>query len=190
MSLLPTSSGATNADVDPAVVDIQEEAADALFDALGSETARELYTALQDEPMPPSRLAESVGTSVQNVDYHLDRLEDAGVVEVVDTVYSDRGREMAVYGPTAEPLVILGDGRQSGLKAAITRFLGAVGLLAVVSIVLQAAVPTPAGSSVAPTGGSYGIAPAATAPQVGLLVFAAGLLVLACWAGLWHVRRR
>ncbi|NIU66678.1 MAG: ArsR family transcriptional regulator, partial [Actinobacteria bacterium] len=65
----------------------------------------------------------------QNAQYHLGRLEDAGAVEVVDTVYSEKGREMKVYAPADEPLVVVagGESETSSLRAAITTLLAGVG---------------------------------------------------------------
>ena len=77
-----------------------------MLEALGSETAREILCALQAEPATASGLAEARETSLQNVQYHLDRLSAAGLIESVDTWYSVRGRRMAVYAPTVERLVI------------------------------------------------------------------------------------
>jgi DNA-binding transcriptional ArsR family regulator len=91
-------------DRDPRVVSLGE--AGAVVEALASRTARTIVALLHEEPMVPSELAERVGTSIQNVTYHLDRLIDADVVEVVDTCYSSRGTEMDVYAPASGPLVI------------------------------------------------------------------------------------
>lgn len=78
----------------------------AALQALGSETARTLLSALQAEPATASDLAGTVDTSLQNVQYHLDQLCEAGLVEPVDTWYSARGRSMTVYAATAERLVV------------------------------------------------------------------------------------
>ncbi|WP_254829297.1 ArsR/SmtB family transcription factor [Haloglomus salinum] len=78
-----------------------------VVNALTSETARKLVDRIYAEPGTASDLAEDVDTSLQNVQYHLGRLETAGVVEVVGTWYSQRGNDMDVYGPSNEPLVIV-----------------------------------------------------------------------------------
>lgn len=66
--------------------------------------------ALYKGPAAASEVARRVGTSVQNAQYHLDNLVDAGFVETVGTRYSERGREMTVYAPTDNPLtMVLGD---------------------------------------------------------------------------------
>ena len=113
--LLPARD-AVDVENDPEVVNF-DQAGDVL-DVLSSTTARRVLLALYDSPLPMSDLAEEVDTSLQNVEYHLDRLEAAGVVEVTDTWYSSKGAEMDVYAPTSAPLVVLvGD---SDTEAAVT----------------------------------------------------------------------
>ena len=98
------SNAPTDVDTDPRVLGL--EAAGEVFGALTSETARDLLARLHDSPAPPSELAAALGTSVQNVGYHLDRLDAAGLVEVVGSRYSEKGAEMDVYAPTGTPLVV------------------------------------------------------------------------------------
>ncbi|WP_302082127.1 ArsR/SmtB family transcription factor [Salinibaculum rarum] len=140
MSLLPSSPDTTAADdAEPRVVDVDSEDADDLLAALSSETARAVLSALHDEPAPASDLADQVDTSLQNAQYHLGKLESAGAVEVVDTAYSAKGREMDVYAPADQPLVIFAgkEEKESTLKTALSRLLGAVGILAVASLAVQ-----------------------------------------------------
>jgi DNA-binding transcriptional ArsR family regulator len=82
------------------------EETDALLKAISSRTARELLTSLQDEPKNVARLAEDVGTSIQNGRYHLEQLSDVDLVEVVGTWYSAKGTEMDVYAPTTDRVLI------------------------------------------------------------------------------------
>jgi DNA-binding transcriptional ArsR family regulator len=138
--LLPSSPDTSAAEeADPRVIGVDSDDADDLIGALSSGTARELLAALHDDPANPAKLAESVDTTIQNAQYHLEKLEDAGLIEVVDTVYSEKGREMNVYAPSDRPLVVVA-GREeetSGLQAALSRLLGALGALAVGSAVVQ-----------------------------------------------------
>lgn len=83
-----------------------DEVAD-LCGVLASETATDVLSALDEEPMVASELAERVGTSLQNTTYHLRQLRDAGLVRVVDTWYSSRGTEMKVYAPVYDRFVIV-----------------------------------------------------------------------------------
>ncbi|RNJ25510.1 ArsR/SmtB family transcription factor [Halosegnis longus] len=138
MSLLPSSPDISR-DGDPRVVGVDSEDADELLAALGSETARDIVATLHEEPASPAKLADRVDTSVQNVQYHLGRLEDAGVVTVAGTAYSEKGREMDVYAPADSPLVIVAaeEERTSGVRAALSRLLGSVGVLLVGSLAVQ-----------------------------------------------------
>lgn len=89
---------------------VRLEDADEMVDALTSDTAREILQHLYTEPATASDLAAAVDTSVQNAQYHLTRLEAADVVDVVGSWYSERGTEMAVYGPRNDPLVVVAGG--------------------------------------------------------------------------------
>ncbi|WP_245851698.1 ArsR/SmtB family transcription factor [Halorubrum persicum] len=53
----------------------RDEVTDALG-AVSSETAQEIIAVLTDDPRPAAEIAEKVGVSIQNVTYHLDRLDD------------------------------------------------------------------------------------------------------------------
>jgi hypothetical protein len=67
---------------------------------------------------------------------------------VVDTAYSEKGREMNVYAPTDRPLVVYAGKEEetSGLRAALSRLLGAVGALALGSVVVEALFTGPLGT--------------------------------------------
>ncbi|WP_254839670.1 ArsR/SmtB family transcription factor [Natronomonas marina] len=138
MSLLPSSPD-VSPDSDPRLVGLDSEEADELMAALSSETARRLLAELHDEPAPPGELADRVDTSLQNAQYHLEKLENAGAIEDVGTAYSEKGREMTVYGPADSPLVIYAgeQERASGLRAALSRLFGGVLALVVGSLAVQ-----------------------------------------------------
>ncbi|MFO8114809.1 MAG: winged helix-turn-helix domain-containing protein [Halorubrum sp.] len=73
---------------------------------LSCDTAQRILAALTDAPGTASDVAAAVDVSLQNVTYHLDRLCDAGLITPVNTWYSEKGKEMTVYAPTAERLVV------------------------------------------------------------------------------------
>ncbi|MDZ7849787.1 MAG: helix-turn-helix domain-containing protein [Halodesulfurarchaeum sp.] len=85
-----------------------------VFDALAAGTTREILRQLHDEPTTTGEIAKIVGTSIQNADYHLQKLEQAGLVQAVDTWYSPKGREMDVYAPCHQPLVMVFDDDHDG----------------------------------------------------------------------------
>lgn len=136
--LLPSRSTVERGD-GSRVVGIREDAADEVFEALSSSTAREILAALYEEPDTASSVADDVGTSLQNATYHLEKLVEADLVEVADTWYSEQGREMNVYAPASESLVVFAadEASKPSLKERLLRVLGAVGVLGVASLVVQ-----------------------------------------------------
>lgn len=94
-------------DTNPSPETLSLDDAGDVVDALTAETARTLIEQLYKEPATASDLATSTETSIQNVQYHLDRLREVGLIEVVDTWYSEKGREMEVYGPKSDPMMII-----------------------------------------------------------------------------------
>ncbi|MDY6818945.1 MAG: winged helix-turn-helix domain-containing protein [Halobacteriales archaeon] len=138
--LLPSISETSAAnDAEPRVIGVDSEAADETLAALSSTTARQLLSELHDSPAAPSELADAVETSLQNTQYHLENLEDADLIEVVDTVYSEKGREMNVYAPTDQPLVVVAGDKEetSSLKSALTSLLGGLGVLGVLTLIVH-----------------------------------------------------
>lgn len=115
-SLLPSEPDRGAVDEDEGslrVLPLDDDEAAQLIDCLSVDTARSTLAALQREPATASELAESVGTSLQNVRHHLTNLRDTGLVRVVGTRYSVKGREMKVYGTTEDSLVVcVGEGSE------------------------------------------------------------------------------
>jgi DNA-binding transcriptional ArsR family regulator len=194
----------------PRVIGLDSDEADATLSALSSGTSRRILTALHERSDTPASVADRVDTSLQNAQYHLSKLADAGLVEVVDTVYSEKGREMKVYAPADRPLVVFagGDEESAGLESALTRLLGAVGVLALASLLVQFAlrgVPFVAQSGGADGGAgaeaaqadaqttaveTAGAVETAVGLPPGLLFFLGGLTVLVGILAVRYVRTR
>jgi len=120
------------------VIDIGEGETDEVLDALGSDTSRALFRTLFDRPATPSEIAARCDTSVQNVHYHLSNLEEAGLVEPIDTVYSQKGNEMTVYGPANDPIVLVGDrDLRPRVRQSLTDVVAGLGLLGAASLFVQ-----------------------------------------------------
>lgn len=132
--LLPTRTEETvDRDGDASVLYVDDERTEAILSALSSETTRSVFCALNDEPLTASEVAEAVDLSLQNASYHLDKLREADLIEVVDTCYSAKGRKMDVYAVTTDPTVlVLGtEADRLQLRQAFERMAGAIGAPAV-----------------------------------------------------------
>jgi DNA-binding transcriptional ArsR family regulator len=190
------------------LVDIDESVADEVFEALSSGTTRQIFKRLHESPQTASDLAEATETSLQNVQYHLEKLSDVELVEVADTWYSERGTEMKVYAPTDDALVLFaGRDKQGTLKSLLKRVAAVIGVLlpasAIVGLVLgQELMGTFLSST---SGGDGGVrvatdggptAEAVTAANgdptliVALVFFLGGAFVLSVVGAGWLYRRR
>jgi DNA-binding transcriptional ArsR family regulator len=200
--LLPSSAErVSEPDGDPRVIGLDSDDADDAIAALSSTTARRILSALHDDPDTPASIADRVDTTLQNVQYHLGRLREAGLVEVADTVYSEKGREMKVYAPSDRPLVVFAgrDEEAAGLRSALRRLLGAVAGLALLSLLVQVALRgLPAVANTGAAGGAdtaeYAARAEATGAAAGLppgaVFFLGGLAVILAWAVVAYWRRR
>ena len=126
-------------DRESAILEFDDETADEVFDVLSARTTRRALSSLYDEPATASDLAERLDTSIQNVQYHVEKLEDADLVEESGTWYSERGNEMSVYAPTKESLVLVAgdDSKTPSLVTALERLFGAISLVGVGSLLVR-----------------------------------------------------
>lgn len=183
-------SGRQDDEQDPDLIAIGDEAADDVFSALSSTTARSILSSLYEEPQTASEIADSTNTSLQNVNYHINNLCDSDLIEVIDTGYSDQGREMKVYAPANGALVVFAsdDLERTPLWDTLKRLLGAVGLFAVVSLAVDRLVRQLA-TRPRLSPGTAGPTPSTTFPLAPGAIFFLGtvfaLLAVAAW---WHFR--
>jgi DNA-binding transcriptional ArsR family regulator len=187
---------------EPRVLDISGVDAERAFDALGSETARAILKTIYVEPQTPPEIRAEVGTSLQNVHYHLDRLEGADLIEPAGIGYSEKGNEMTVYAPCNEALVLFAgqDRDRSRLERLLGRVLSLYLLLATATMavalwthravdgVAQESVAVSADAAAESTGRGAGealVGLSLTDPAVAF--FAGGLVVIIALAGGWTI---
>jgi DNA-binding transcriptional ArsR family regulator len=200
MSLLPSRLEVSPSPGEPRVLDIDGDGADAAFDALGSETARRVLAATYEEPRTPAEIRGEVGTSLQNVHYHIENLEDAGLIEPAGTGYSEKGTEVTVYAPESEAVVLFAGDDHAGarLRDRLTAIFGlaaTVVLATLVFAVLTDGLPSFAGTGDGGATPSMQVAEkqatgtaAAMDPVVAFLL--GGLVVVAVLALWWLLRPR
>jgi DNA-binding transcriptional ArsR family regulator len=142
----------------PRLVDLDDDVADEVFEALSAGTARALLAACYDDPATASELADEVDTSLQNARHHLDTLLEAGLLEVVDTWYSERGTEMKVYAPANQSLVLFASDDGGSLRDLLGRVLAGTVLLGVASLLVETLVQRGGTRFQAASGGDVGVA--------------------------------
>ncbi|MWG36037.1 ArsR/SmtB family transcription factor [Halomarina oriensis] len=139
MSLLPLRGESTADPDEPRVVGLAGDEADETFEVLSSGTTRKVLAALYEQPSTPSEVRDQIGTSLQNVHYHLGKLEDADLIEPAGVGYSEKGTEMTVYAPTSEAIVLFAGRRddRSRLRSMLSRVFGVVLALGVATAALR-----------------------------------------------------
>lgn len=185
------------------LIEITDHGAGEVFDALSSDTARSLLSHLHTDPQTASDLAEQVGTSVQNVQYHLQKFTDAGLVGVIDRWYSARGTEMKVYSPTDRTLVIYAgtSPNTKPFRELLSQVVGAIVTIGVVSAGINYLIRALAqlrnrGADAGGGDGGGGRVPPEPDPSiveilsmdvsVGMIFFVGGLFVLALGVVRWY----
>lgn len=128
--LFPSRDAVIERDGEPAVLYADSEQAAQICAALSSDTALEIFRLVSDRPLATSEVADELDLSVQNTGYHLGKLQDAQLVEVVDTCYSEKGAEMKLYAVSSDPkvLVLGAEADEQSLKRALGHLVAAVGI--------------------------------------------------------------
>lgn len=200
---VPSRDGETVDKGDFRVMGVDSDDVDDLVSALSSETARRILSEIYDESGTATELSERLDTSVQNIQYHLGNLDDAGLIQVVDTEYSPKGREMKVYAPSDEPLLVF-VGREEdkpGIERILKNFLGMFAFLGALSLAVQLAVSEffmktqetggdDGGIGIQSNEGGEQAAEAASQVPPGLLFFAGGTVILLVGAAWWYWQNR
>ena len=112
---------------EPRIIGVDDESMDEVLDALSSDTARTILSEIYSNAVTPSEIRDRTDLSLQTISYHLSNLQDAALIQVAETKYSEKGREMNVYAPADDPCVVFvgTQERKSGLRDLFKRVFGA-----------------------------------------------------------------
>lgn len=98
--------------------------------AMASPTAGDLFNTLSDGPLTATALAERTGFPLTTVKYHLNNLLDADLIEVVDSRWSEKGREMKIYG-VKDQVVVLAPRKRPDVRQIVERYGVIAGAVAI-----------------------------------------------------------
>jgi len=73
---------------------------------LANDTARKILETLAEKPLSATEIADSLDLALTTVQYDIKKLQDAGLIRVVDTRASEKLKEVKVYGPEEKFIVI------------------------------------------------------------------------------------
>jgi DNA-binding transcriptional ArsR family regulator len=88
------------------VLEPGDERATKVAKAIGSPIAGDILRFLGEGETSVSDITERLSIPFNTAKYHIDNLVDAGLISVVDTKYSVKGREVKIYSLTNQVLIV------------------------------------------------------------------------------------
>jgi DNA-binding transcriptional ArsR family regulator len=107
--------------------------------AMASQTASDVLGILRRGERTSSEIAEALDLPITTVAYHIENLADAGMIEVVKTRWSRKGREVKVYG-IPDQLVIVAPGTKD-IKSLLLKYASLFGILILATVLIAGISP-------------------------------------------------
>lgn len=121
------------------VIQPGDERAQKIARAMASQTANAVIQAFGSGPLTSSEVARRMGIPITTASYHIDNLLDAGLLEVMETRWSEKGREVKVYGLANQVLIIASP--ESDLRSVLQKYATLFGIVILASIGLWMFLP-------------------------------------------------
>jgi DNA-binding transcriptional ArsR family regulator len=124
---------------DVVVIQPGDERAQKIARAMASQTANAVIQAFGSGPLTSSEVARQMKIPITTASYHIENLLDVGLLEVMDTRWSEKGREVKVYGLTNQVLIIASP--VSDLRSVLQKYATLFGIVVLASLGLWAFLP-------------------------------------------------
>ncbi len=111
-----------------------DEQAQKIAKAISSRTAGEILQLLKNGNQASTQISESLSIPITTVQYHLENLVDAGILTIVEKRWSQKGREVKVYGLRDQMLIVVPRG--GDLKGILLRYGSLFAVVVLASLVL------------------------------------------------------
>jgi DNA-binding transcriptional ArsR family regulator len=121
------------------VLEPGDDRAKKIAKAMASETASEILTLLRGSTRTSSQIAEQLSIPITTVQYHLENLLAADMLEVVEKKWSKKGREVKVYGLRDQVLIVAPN--TTNLRALLLKYAALFMFIAASSVVIAAFAP-------------------------------------------------
>jgi len=83
-----------------------DERAKKIARAMASKTGSDILAFMRGGEYSSSQISEALSLPITTVSYHLDNLHNAGIIDIVRTRWSEKGREMKIYGLRDQLLIV------------------------------------------------------------------------------------
>jgi DNA-binding transcriptional ArsR family regulator len=124
---------------DVVVIQPGDERAQKIARAMASQTANAVIQAFGGGPLTSSEVARLMKIPITTASYHIENLLDAGLLEVTETRWSEKGREVKVYALANQVLIIAPP--VSDLRSVLQKYATLFGLLVFASLSLLTFLP-------------------------------------------------
>jgi DNA-binding transcriptional ArsR family regulator len=116
-----------------------DERAKKIAKAMSSGTATEILNLLKEGKRTSTEVAEQLQIPMTTVQYHLENLSEAGLIEVVEKRWSVKGREVKVYGLRDQVLIVTP--KRGDLKGLLLKYTSLFTIVMFAAIMASAFVP-------------------------------------------------
>lgn len=130
--------------------------------ALSNASSSDILHLLGEGEKTLSELSEGLGQPITTVKYNVENLLDAGMIDIVRTRYSEKGRVIKVYG-IRDQVVIVSPGR-ADVKSLLMKYASLFALILIASLVLAGIAPLFSGMSMEDGQSSRGMTLSPPAP--------------------------
>lgn len=124
---------------DVVVIQPGDEQAQKIARAMASQTANAVIQAFGGGPLTSSEVARRMKIPITTASYHIENLLAAGLIEVMETRWSEKGREVKVYGLANQVFIIAPP--VSDLRSVLKKYTTLFGVVVLASIGLWSILP-------------------------------------------------
>jgi DNA-binding transcriptional ArsR family regulator len=119
---------------DVIILEPGDERAQKIAKAISSQTASDILNHIQEEPSTASEISGRLQLPLTTVQYHLENLVAADMLDVVEKRWSKKGREIKVYGLRNQVVIVAPRGED--LRSLLLRYASLFGIVLFAGLVM------------------------------------------------------
>ncbi|WP_421907938.1 ArsR/SmtB family transcription factor [Methanolacinia petrolearia] len=122
------------------VLEPGDERAKKIGKAMANESATAILSTLKEGDLTLSEISERMNQPMTTVKYHVENLLDAELIEVRKIKYSEKGREVKVYGVNDRLVIVAPSG--GDIKDTLLKYASVFAILLIATLAMVAVSPT------------------------------------------------
>jgi DNA-binding transcriptional ArsR family regulator len=139
-----------------------DERAQKIAKAIGSQTASDILRILSEGHKSLTEITDQLALPLTTVKYHIENLLDAGLVRIIDTKYSIKGREVKIYSLSDQLFIVAP--HHTNVRSILLKYASLFGIVAISTFVLSQILPVLTGINAVGTWNAATVAVPGTAP--------------------------